>query len=333
MRDLIRVSRVLPFLLLLISWLLPNHVPPFNTAYQDFSAFSAILLFLVFFPVSIRLDWRMSIVIFFAFLPVFQWCVGTIFFWGDAFLASAYLLFFWLSLSFASGLSDKEGLRKEFISRLFIFLVLAAVLSVWIAARQWLLLSGSLWIADMPPGGRPFANIGQPNNLATLLVMGLFGVIYLYEKRKFSHLVFWALVVVLLFGIALTQSRTPWAVFPTMLLYWLFKCQQDFRLTRLGFSGVVCLYASMVMFLPSISSALLLSTVNPYERMQSLERLDLWWQLAHAVLSGPLWGYGWNQVSVAQVYISKAYPVSLMTEHSHNILLDILLWNGPLVGG
>ena len=333
MRDLISVPRVIPFFLLLISWLLPNHVPPFNTAYQDFLAFSAILLLLIFFPVSIRLDWRILVVIFFAVLPVFQWCVGTIFFWGDAFLTSAYLLFFGLSLSFSSGLSDKEGLRKEFIARLFIFLVLAAVLSVWIAARQWLLLSGSLWIADMPPGGRPFANIGQPNNLATLLGMGLFGVLYLYEKHKFSHLVFWALVIVLLFGIALTQSRTPWVVFPAMLLYWLFKWRQDFRLTRLGFAGVVCLYASMVMLLPTLSSALLLSTANPYERMQSLERLDLWWQLAHAVLNGSLWGYGWSQVSVAQVYISQSYPVSLMTEHGHNILLDILLWNGPLVGG
>lgn len=333
MCDLVRVLRVIPFCLLLISWLLPNHVPPFNTAYQDFSAFAAVLLFLIFFPVSIRLDWRILAAISFAFLPVFQWCAGTIFFWGDAFLASAYLLFFWLSLSFSSGISDGKGLRGEFVSRFFIFLILAAVLSVWIAARQWLMLSGSLWIADMPPGGRPFANIGQPNNLATLLIMGLFGVVYFYEKHKFSNFVFWMLVLVLLFGVALTQSRTPWLVFPVMLLYWLLKCQQDFRLTRFGFAGMVGLYTCMVLLLSTVSGALLLSSANPYERMQSLERLDLWWQFLHAVLNGPLWGYGWGQVSVAQVYISQAYPVSLMTEHSHNILLDIMLWNGPIVGG
>ena len=52
-----------------------------------------------------------------------------------------------------------------------------------------------------------------------------------------------------------------------------------------------------------------------------------------AVLDGPVWGYGWGQVSVAQVSISQAYPVPLMVEHSHNILLDILIWNGPLLGG
>ncbi|WP_147174753.1 PglL family O-oligosaccharyltransferase [Pseudomonas sp. AG1028] len=332
MHDLIRTPRVIPFFLLLISWLLPNHVPPFNTAYQDFSAVSAVLLLWILFPISIRLDWRILILVFFAFLPVFQWWLGTIFFWGDAFLASAYLLFFLFSLSFSSGLSDRKGLREEFISRFFIFLILAAVLSIWIAARQWLLLSGSLWTADMPPGGRPFANMGQPNNLATLLVMGLFGVVYFYEKHRFSHIIFWMLVLVLLFGVALTQSRTPWLVFPVMLLYWVFKYRRDFRLTRFGFASMVGLYACMVVLLPTISSTLLLSSANPYERMQSLERLDLWWQLLHAVLNGPLWGYGWNQVSVAQAHISQAYPVSLMTEHSHNILLDILLWNGPVVG-
>lgn len=185
----------------------------------------------------------------------------------------------------------------------------------------------------MPPNGRPFANIAQPNNLATLLSMGLFGVLYFYEKNKLGRLGSGLLVFLLLFGIALTQSRTPWVALPAMLLYWLFKSRYNFRLTRLGFTGVVVIYAGLVFLLPELSSALLLSTANPYERIQSLERLGLWWQLIHAVLGGPLWGYGWNQVSVAQVYISQAYPVPLMTEHSHNILLDILLWNGPLLGG
>lgn len=328
-----RTSLVVGSCFFLFSWLLPNHVPPFSTGYQDFFALFAVLAFGIRCRLFVRLSYGFVVVFFICFIPVLQWFSGKVFFWGDACLAAVYLFFFWLALVVSSGLDEKGCSREEFVSVVFIFLVFASVISVWIAVRQWLVISGGLWEADLPPNGRPFANIAQPNNLATLLSMGLVGVLYFYEKDKLQRLTFVMLSFWLLLGVALTQSRTPWLVLPAMLLYWAVKHRHGFRLTRLGFAAIVGGYACLVILLPILSSALLLSTTNIYDRINSLERLDLWWQLLHAVLKGPVWGYGWSQVSVAQVYISQAYPVPLMTEHSHNILLDILLWNGPVIGG
>lgn len=330
--SVFKTPLVVGFCLLMLSWLLPNHVPPMVTGYQDFLAFFSILTLVVRSRWYVRQDYRLSILFFIVFIPVLQWFFGKIFFWGDACLAAAYLFFFWLALVVFSGLEEVRC-REIFISMLFVFLVFASVVSVWIALRQWLMLSGGLWEAELPLNGRPFANIGQPNNLATLLSMGFVGVLYFYERGKLGCLTFAVLLFWLLLGIALTQSRTPWVVLPMMLLFWSIKHRNGFRLTRFSFAAIVGGYFCLAVLLPMLSKSLLLSATNITDRFGSLERLSLWWQLLHAVFEGPAWGYGWNQVSVAQVGISLAYPVPLMTEHSHNVLLDLLLWNGPLIGG
>jgi len=77
---------------------------------------------------------------------------------------------------------------------------------------------------------------------------------------------------------------------------------------------------------------MMLSGSDPLQRIKSVERWDLYKQFYYAVIYGPLWGYGWNQVSVAQVAITPSYPVALMTEYTHNIILDLLIWNGPILG-
>ncbi len=330
--SVFKIPLVVGFCILMLSWLLPNHVPPMVAGYQDFLAFFSILMLVVGSRWSVRQDYRLSILFFIGFIPVLQWFFGKIFFWGDACLAAAYLFFFWLALVVFSGLEEVRC-RERFISMLFVFLVFASVVSVWIALRQWLMLSGGLWEAELPLNGRPFANIGQPNNLATLLSMGFVGVLYFYERGRLGCLTFAVLLFWLLLGIALTQSRTPWVVLPMMLLFWSIKQRNGFRLTRFSFAAIVGGYFCLAVLLPMLSKSLLLSTTNITDRFGSLERLNLWWQMLHAVFEGPAWGYGWNQVSVAQVDISLAYPVPLMTEHSHNVLLDLLLWNGPVIGG
>ena len=327
-----RVFLIFGFCFFLFSWLLPNHVPPFSTGYQDFLAFYALLVLGARFRLFLRLDYRFAVVFLIGFIPVLQWFHGKVIFWGDACLAAAYLFFFGLALVVSSGLEEVRS-RERFALVFFAFLVLASVVSVWISLRQWLVLSGGLWEAELPLNGRPFANIGQPNNLATLLSMGFVGVLYFYEKGKLGCLTFGVLLFWLLLGIALTQSRTPWVVLPMMLLFWSLKHRYGLRLTKFRFAAIVGGYFCLAVLLPMLSSSLLLSTTNITDRFGSLERLSLWWQLLHAVLEGPTWGYGWNQISVAQVNISLAYPVPLMTEHSHNILLDLLLWNGPVIGG
>jgi hypothetical protein len=330
-----RLSVAFAIVFFVSSYLVPVHYLPWVAFYNEALAFFALFFLLVAVCCRNRLVVSVPVMILFiaAVVPLLQWCFGVVMFFGDALMPSLYLMAFAVAIALgqssvrsASGCKGLEVAAWAMLS--------SASISAWIALCQWLLIVDGVLVVDMPMGGRAYANLGQPNNLATMLSMALIALLYLYEKRKLSSVCGVILAVFLFFGVAITQSRTPWLASFAILLFWVLKAPQcGARVSwgaLLGWCGV---YGIFVAALPYISDALLLSSTTPLQRMQSLHRLELWWQLLHAVLQGPIWGYGWNQISVAQVAVSLAYPVQLMTEHSHNILLDLLLWNGPLLGG
>lgn len=54
-------------------------------------------------------------------------------------------------------------------------------------------------------GSRPYANFGQPNNLAIFLILGILGGIYLYEIFKISPYFLIPINILNLFVVALTS--------------------------------------------------------------------------------------------------------------------------------
>ncbi|WP_313516169.1 Wzy polymerase domain-containing protein [Pseudomonas sp.] len=322
------------FSFLVLAWLLPNHYAPWQSAYQEF--LGAIFLW-VMCSLVLYTQVKVSPVIL-AFLllvpiPLFQYWMGVVYFFGDALVSSLYLLG-WVAALSAGYNFFKYPQHQAFIGVFASAFILGSIFSFWVAVRQWLMLSGSIWVADLPSGGRPFANMGQPNNLATLLCMGASGVVYFYEKRKINNLSAGVLIVIFLFGVALTGSRTPWVAAPAVFFFWYWKSYSfKFRLSPLVLFFWLTVYFAFVVIFPYLTERLLISDGDFSYRVSSFERWDIWRQLLHAVWIGPAWGYGWNQVSVAQVSVASFYPVLLMVEHSHNIVIDILLWNGPIIGG
>src|SRR5690606_31370645 len=104
----------------------------------------------------------------------------------------------------------EDKIKKQWLFYIFLAFLIASIISVWLQLRQWLLLDGSIWVADLPPNGRPFANIAQPNLLSTLLIIGLLSILYLYENKRIQNFTAGLSTLFLLFGIALTFSRTAW---------------------------------------------------------------------------------------------------------------------------
>ena len=52
-----------------------------------------------------------------------------------------------------------------------------------------------------------------------------------------------------------------------------------------------------------------------------------------AISRAPWLGYGWNEMSVAQSLVAPDHPaVREMVDHSHNMLLDLMVWNGVPLG-
>src|SRR5512139_1775618 len=70
------------------------------------------------------------------------------------------------------------------------------------------------------------------------------------------------------------------------------------------------------------------------ERLAPGTRWLHWAALWDAVRLEPWTGYGWQQVTLAQQQTALAHaPSHEMIQNSHNIVLDLLLWNGAVLGG
>jgi hypothetical protein len=316
------------------SFLQANHYFPWPAFYSEYLAFVAFFFISLGSLVRSGLVFSRTVlcVFFVALIPLLQFACGVVFFFGDALLACLYLLGFAVALVVGQSVTAGDGRGLIFSAWVLLWV---AMFSTWVALCQWLLVAEKFQLfLVLPVGARPYAHLGQSNNLATMLVMALVALLYLYEKSKLGIWGAVSLAVFLLLGVALTQSRTPWVAGFAVLLFWVFRASKcGARVSWRGLLGWYLLYIIFVAFLPYLANKLLLVSSDPLQRVQSLHRWELWWQLIHAALQGPLWGYGWNQVSVAQVAVSLTYPIQLMTEHSHNVLLDLLLWNGPLLGG
>lgn len=325
------------FLLGCLAFVLPNRYYPWLSAYHEFSIY---LLFLVAFLIliinknKIMIDRYIALVFFIALIPLVQYFFGKVYFFGDAVIAAIYIFSFACSILLGFNLTKKDNKKQILIFTSWIFIV-SALLSSYMMLKQWLLLTnGGIWIIDVPHN-RPFANFAQPNNCATFLILSLLAVLYLFEKKQINYISSTSLAFLLLLCLALTQSRSVWVYAICFVVWWYWKYNPlNTRLKKNSIWYVLGIFAGFVYALPIVSQYLgLIGINNVVERTTSgFTRLSMWHQLILALKQQPIWGYGWNQVSVAQISIFSSYPTTEWTEHSHNILLDLLIWNGIPIG-
>lgn len=326
---------ILVFIFSSLSFLLPNHYVPWLTVYQDFAMFLALFFIVLIIQKSVFFVDKFFIIIGISIVPLFQFIFHKIFFLGDALTAFIYI--FGFGISFLVGLNlartNKIAILLNYLSIVFIF---CSVLSVFLILKQWLLLTnGGIWIADIPPNGRPFANFAQPNNCATFLCIGLMSTLYFYEKEYINQLCGIFLSSFTLLGIALTQSRTAWIFTLFILIWWFWKTQYfQVRLHRLSVFYFVGIFIFFIVTIPYISNHLGIATISDIvsRATSSYLRIPMWHQMLLAIQAQPLLGYGWNQVSVAQLSVFLEYPTTEQIDYSHNILLDLLIWNGIPLG-
>lgn len=324
----------------IFAWLSPNHVFPWKNSHGEFSIFISVLLILFYVIIKYKKLEVQKHNLFFlclAIVPLLQFFIGKIYFFGDAFIASMYIFAFLIALVLGNTLGKKVIIRQNIFLIFSCIVFLSGLVSFFLQLCQWLSFElNTIYIIDMPPTGRPFANFGQPNTLATFLTFSIFTLLYLYERQKIGSAVCILATSIFLFGIVLTQSRTPWVFSLAFLIWWFWKSKAAHL--RIKTQGILIGYGVYILLLcitPFISDFLMLSFRAVEERADSgLQRLDLWQQMWIAVQNSPWSGYGWQQVSVAQVDTVLLFPTPFQgwTEHSHNILLDILVWNGLPLG-
>lgn len=321
------------------AWLLPNHYDPWITSHSDFCAFIALVFIMctvVYYSKKIKIPIIALPFLLIILIPLLQYVFGIVFFLGDALIAAVYIFGFFCAVIAGYNLSQ-EGKNNPKIYVVFLSTILfASLVSVFIAFIQWSLQSnGQVWFADFPPNARPFANFAQPNTLATFLIMGLMSLLYLFENQKLNIVSSSLIGVLIIFGIALTQSRTSWVFVLFFIVWWLWKTTAlQSRINKKQLGLFIGFYILCILTLHIISDFIGVSHTRDILTRAStgLERLAMWQQMLIAIQNQPWFGYGWNQVGVAQVMTTLEFPVKGWTEHSHNFILDLLVWNGIPIG-
>lgn len=318
-----------------LTWLLPNHYPPWSSFHMDAWAAimlaSAALAVIYRSTVKLRLSGAVLVVVAMALVVAAQYFAGMIYFAGTAWISFAYLL--GLILAILVGQMWESTSPSQVGDALFLAIGIAAIVSVGLQFYGWLELEGlGVWAINLVRG-RPYANFGQPNQLATFLLWGLIAAGWAFKRGTLGASTVVFACAYLLFGVALTGSRTAWvgvALLVAAAWFWRHilwgKQPGHWVVTFLGLYFVICCWS-----IGWINNMLELSMVDPFEvgRLTAGVRTDIWSSLFSAVLTRPLLGFGWNQVASAQLgQADITAALNLIFSHSHNLVLDFAVWAG-----
>lgn len=328
----------IPFILLAfflsLAWVIPNHTWPWTGFYSD--AVTASVLLVASAWVLIRSSGKLQLAypgLFFlllAAIPWLQYLTGVIYSAGTAWINSLYLLGF--SLAIFAGGQWERATPGQCLDFLFSAIFVAATVSMAIQLLQWLRLISDVFVLDSG-SGRYFGNLGQPNQLASLLLLAVIGVARAYAKRVVNPVLAGLFVAFMLFGVALTESRTAWlniaGILALLFLFWRDGRPNKLGWLMLGFGGY---FVALYFCLPVINEWLL-GEATPGRSVGDPVRLAIWGNLVQAAFQRPWFGYGWGQ-TVEAVFASPDFPMlGSVTMHAHNLILDLVLYNGLLLGG
>lgn len=323
------------------SWLLPNHYYPWPSFHTDawcaiiFLAGSAALA-----PrLKFRLRWHLSDVVVLAliFVPVLQYTFGLVDFLGQAVVVAVYLL--GLLLTGLMGARWEQGYPDQAMNGLFMAIGIAAIFSVNLQLQTWLGLIETgifdIWSMGLS-GTRPYANLGQPNQLATLLLWGILAAAWAFNLGKIGAWVSVWMAAFLLAGIALTQSRTAWIGLSFLVACsWCWRSLWRSRKVPWVVSGLFLYFCICYFSVHPLGQFLGVSRdVDSFRGNFSGDlRFPAWKMFIGAALERPWLGYGWTEVGRAQFEVAQDFPALFpVFSHSHNLFLDLVLWLGIPLG-
>jgi len=335
-------SLALPLLLLIAAWLQPKHELPWPAFHSDLCAAAGLIMALLGWLRQRGPDGAIEVprltlaILAAAVVPLLQAGAGLIHYAGDGLMASLYLLGFAFAVLLGAQLGAQDSDVQRHWHRMAAAILLACLLCVGMAGAQWsgLELPGN-WLLSMTKHTRPFANLAQPNLLASLLVLGLVAALALHQSRHIGWTCLALCTACLVSGVAMSGSRVA-RVELLVLAGWLLlmRSRAGLRLCRFALFGLSGLGFAVLSLWPLLVAALRVNqTADASPLLLAGVRALHWQTMLDAIQRSPWFGYGWNQVAVAQSRVALDHPASHeFIEHSHNLLLDLLVWNGLPLG-
>ena len=336
---------------LVLSWIVPLHFLPWVSWHNELFAFLSPLFLawtLLFLRVKkerhavVSVPTPVLVFVTFAAVAAMQAGAGLITFAGDALVLGFYavLCCICLNIGHLTGrqlVSARPMLLQppgppisSDVVLLAVGVLTGAVVSAVVAfAQVFDLWEGASWIARMPAIRRPGGNLGQPNQLATLLIMGIASLLFLYESRKLSAVPAIMLVFLLVVAVAASESRAGFLSFIS-LVFWFFAKRSRVKFKFTSYAAIVTLIMFMALFLlwPLLIASMQIMESGAAVNVQPGTRFIVWPQLIEALWIKPWWGWGIGRVSDAQNAVAHLYPIGEAFTYSHNIVLDLALGVG-----
>ncbi|CAM4318422.1 hypothetical protein COAQ111491_16960 [Comamonas aquatilis] len=215
---------------------------------------------------------------------------------------------------------------------------IGAVISVFPEIIQYFGLSSLEifwpWIRDTAPGVS-IGNIGQPNQQATLLAIGLISTYWIYCHRRISLPAFLAASTLISIGIALSASRTGalYLLCVPFISWWIFK--SDKKIFFCYIFACFFFYVLTSLAAPYIANSIGIENAKSvFIRIIGIgssceSRSILWGNVIELISQKPWQGWGWNNLRYAQYITDFESPrLCSVLGNAHNIPLHFAVTLG-----
>ncbi|HEY6510840.1 MAG TPA: Wzy polymerase domain-containing protein [Burkholderiaceae bacterium] len=316
-----------------LPWLVPSHAAPWTTFHADAAtaaALAALAAWALAQPGRWPLD-RLGVgALALALIPLAQAMSGRLLYAGDGVMAAAFLAA--VAAAVAIGRRCEALAPGRLPDALFAGLGVAAFGSTGLVLYQGLGLDAlGVLVAPLPDGRRATANVGQPNLLATLQLWGLLALWWAWLRGQARSGVALAGAAFLVFALAATESRT--GAVGALVLAAALVAFTDGRRARVALAAAAVLVVYLASLLIWTWPDSTMGGAPPLERIAIGRRPSIWLLMIDAITRGPAFGYGWNQGTLAQEAVAATHaPLGLVIQHAHNVVLDLMVWNGPWIG-
>lgn len=325
-----------------IAWLAYDHYRPWLNFHSEAMALLGLGLLLISHclqkhSVTPRAPHSAAWIVLLSLLPWAQYVVGLLPFAGDALVTSLYLLSFSAAIWLGYGYSMSSSNHGKALTPVFYMFWLVALVSAAIGLLQWLDLTEAFTVyvmqADSADSNRAMGNLGQPNQLATLLLIGMVCLVWTYEQKHLGAAGLICGIVLLTMSLVFTQSRAGMLSAVLMATFLILKNRKNpFRLVPRYIFLWLIVFMTAVLLLPLVHDLLLMTSSRGSIRFSDGARSTMWHQVLVGIGQSPWFGYGWNQTPAAHSAGSLVVPGSLTFTYAHNIFLDLIAWNGIPAG-
>jgi hypothetical protein len=265
-------------------------------------------------------------------IPWAQYAVGISPFAGDALMSSCYVAGLGMAVILGYNIAqEKNGQGGLAVMHMF---WIAALASAMLGLIQWLKLEEYLgiFVVETDLGEPAMGNLAQPNQLGTLLLMGVVAYAYIYERYVIGIAAFALGIGVLTAVLVLTHSRAGMLGVVAISVFLLIKnASAGSRFSAAPIIAWLVLFGLITVASPYVDHALLID-VEKEPLFAANGRVEIWTQIVEGIRQSPWVGYGWNQTFSAFAEGAIRYPGTLIATFAHNVLLDVIAWNGWPIG-